>query len=93
MNSSSTDPTHPAPKTFAEWRTLQRLRRVDLEKLGMRAFEKRGGKTLMLFPVEWFEFIPTGYHVVNILGAKTAFNANTHSRDGRHGYLAFGLLV
>lgn len=89
------------PRTEADWRALRKYSVGDLTRRGMYSFNQRGrkheppfdGKVLMLFPAAWFEFIPTGFHVVNVMGLKTAFNANTHSNDTRFGYLAFGVLV
>jgi hypothetical protein len=90
------------PRTDADWRMLKQFSANDLAGLGMRPFNQRGkrnekpfgDKVLMLFPAEWYTHIPTGYHVVNIQGLKTAFNANTHALPFTSvGFLAYGVLV
>jgi len=83
----------PIPQTAADWRILSRLRRADLEALGLKPSCKVRGKTLMVLPAEWFTYIPTGFHVVDHTGAKSAFNANMHDREGHEGFLNYGVLA
>lgn len=53
---------------------------------------RRWDEDLVLFPVEWFDEIPTGFPVVTINGDHELFHDGM-SRDRRWGLLAFGITV
>jgi hypothetical protein len=45
----------------------------------------------MLFPGEWFEFIPEGMLLEDIEGVQESFSRASEDNDIRCGYLAYGV--
>lgn len=82
------DGTVPAapPKDFD---ALRSMKQDQLQELGMRVWDETG---LMLFPGEWYDFIPAGYDIVDISGNREKFEPGTTDNDIRFGCLAFGIL-
>lgn len=66
-----------------------------LRELGCQAWDgpDENGYVLMLFPGEWFSFIPAGFKLTSIMGREVTFNSSEESDDIRHGCLAYGIRV
>ena len=80
------------PKQFFD--SLRNKKKADLKGLGCCAWDDpdKDGKVLMLFPFDWYKFIPKGYEVVHIDDDVTKFPKKC-SKDHRFGALAFGIKV
>jgi len=77
----------PAPDGREEFEKLRDADADALEELGLRSWDG----DLYLFPAEWYDHVPEGFEVTNILGETSAFSQSTHSEDRRFGALAFGV--
>lgn len=96
------------PKTKEEYAKLPELDTATLIKYGCQLFSyektsagcpflpeeltKNGGLFLWLYPVEWYEHIPTGTKVVTIHFDQRVFKIGESSNHERFGALAFGFL-
>jgi hypothetical protein len=56
------------PKTVEEFNKLKEIPDELLLDIGLGRWEKTGNKIHYLYPDEWYDFIPDGMEVVNILG-------------------------
>lgn len=86
------DGTVPAapPKDFEALRSMS----IDqLTELGMRLWDEES--RLMLFPGEWYKFIPKGFEIVSIsdFSDKEKFNPGVTDDDIRFGCLAYGIVA
>lgn len=77
------------PRTMDEFVALRGMPQAELTRIGLRRWDESG---LMLFPVEWFPFVPEGFEVVDIFGEVEAFDPGTADDDGRFGVLSFGII-
>ena len=85
------------PKSKEAFDTLKILPFSTLEKFCIRKFGEiefgeLKGKILYLYPGEWYEFIPEGYEVINIMGHRDLFKKNKMDRDIRYGCLSYGFI-
>lgn len=82
------DGTVPAapPKDFD---ALRSMTKDQLQELGMREWDEEG---LMLFPGEWYDFIPAGYEIVTITYSKEKFKPGKTDDDIRFGCLSYGIM-
>lgn len=88
------------PRDFA---ALRAMPIASLREMGLRAWNaptdvdatdgEFDGAVLMLFPHSWYEHIPRGFEIVDIMGGKEAFVPGTTDNDKRFGCLAYGILV
>ncbi len=94
------------PVDRAAWDALRTLDKSALKELGLNAWnnpnnpedaaedgDRYKGKTLMLFPGEWFAHIPAGYEIHGIMGEHEPFDPDTSDDDIRFGCLPYGILV
>lgn len=96
---SHIDNPSPAPDSVELWEKLVSTDKESLLRLGFRPWDKNeNGDILMLFPVEWYDYIPEGFPIVNI----TDFDNRTierkpfkpeDSRDQRLGLLSYGIII
>lgn len=82
----SPEPQSP-PSTPKEWEALKTLPKNSLKELGLRDFDGR----LMLFPGEWYNYIPDGFEVEVVSGKTRNFKRGTDDDDIRFGCLAYGI--
>lgn len=92
----------PAPAP-SDWDGLKEMDVTALRELGCRRWndpslaedgdEVFGGKTLMLFPGEWYRHIPEGFPIVGISGEREHFEPGVADDDIRFGCLPYGILV
>lgn len=45
---------------------------------------------IWLYPAEWYDYIPEGYEIVDIMGNTEKFQKGVTDDDRRFGYLAYG---
>lgn len=93
------------PANILEWQALSKASKLELSAMGLRQWNDQtkprkknepvefGGKTLMLFPAEWFEHIPEGLPLVSIMEREFTFERAIADDDRREGMLAYGVLV
>jgi hypothetical protein len=88
---------HPSapPATLKQWKELGLMSMTALREMGLRAFDEPdvNGMVLMLFPGEWFDSIPEGFIVENILDEAHTFRRATFPRDLCVGCLSYGVRV
>jgi hypothetical protein len=77
----------PAPPE--DFESLRTMTKDQLKTLGLGPWDESG---LMLFPGEWFDFIPVGFDVVDINGHHEKFDPKTSDNDTRFGCLAIGII-
>lgn len=98
------DPIPAAPPADrAAWDALYTLDVIALREMGLGRWNDPtnpdlddaafGGRTLMLFPGEWYSSIPEGFTIFSIVGPITSFKPGVTDDDIRFGYLAYGVLV
>lgn len=93
------EPLQP-PAGKAGFDGLKDLSDKALQKLGMRRWGrehedgkgKEWGKLLWLFPAEWYDSIPEGYPIVDIMFREERFVRGKTDNDIRFGCLAYGIL-
>ena len=73
------------------WRTLHEWSIEDLKGIGLQIWEKDEKGTLLLFPAEWYDYIPEGYTVTVINGKDEIFHKGVSDDDRRFGALAYGI--
>ena len=60
----------PVPSTPSRdpawWESLCSMGLVALKEMGLGVWAKEHGRALMLFPGEWYDYIPMGYRVLDI---------------------------
>jgi hypothetical protein len=64
----------------------------QLIELGCQLMEENEGKTLLLFPGEWYEFIPNGSKLIDIFWSAEVFEKGVTDDDIRYGALAYGVV-
>jgi len=74
------------PRSFEDLRSLTC---AQLAQLGCRRWDDSG---LMLFPARWFDGIPEGFELRDILGRVVKFSRRDCSRDARCGVLGYGVV-
>lgn len=85
-------PAQPPPGSrndMGAWVNLRTMTRAELKALGCGNWDRR----LMLFPGEWYAFIPNGFEIVNISGRSKPFVRGETSDDIRFGCLAYGVIA
>ena len=77
------------------WHCLKTLPRETLKAIGCRAWDEPDddGNVLMLFPAEWYPYIPDGLEIVDINGETEKFEKDKTDDDKRGGCLAYGVEV
>lgn len=87
-------PADPSSWDREAWEALSEMSGDALKALGCRRWEAVGeSQSHMLFPGEWYDHIPEGLEVLNILGDRRGFSKEHHSDDIRFGCLAYGVVV
>lgn len=81
-----TPPEH-APALPSEWQALRVCTKAELLAMGMRSWDGR----LMLFPSEWYQFIPEDFDIEDIGGRIEKFRRGVTDDDIRFGCLAYGV--
>lgn len=84
------DPTIPQ-----DFDALRLLTAEQLVQLGCRRWDETG---LVLFPWQWWDYIPEGFVVRTVMGVERAFSKSWESgrpgaNDRRLGMLAFGIVA
>ena len=75
------------PEKSVEWfDALKALSHEELKNFGLGMWDTGH----YLYPLEWYDFIPDGYEVVDIFGDREAFKHGETDTDTRFGVLAFG---
>lgn len=69
-----------------------------LRKYGLRPYSFGSDniyddKVLMLFPRDWYDFIPNEFEIVDIFYKTEKFKKGLTDKDSRAGYLAYGILT
>lgn len=79
----------------SDWKSLRLRKSSELRAMGCGAWaNRRSDKTsLMLFPAEWYEAIPSGFEVETISGRTEFFVPGETDNDRRFGCLAYGVRV
>ena len=84
------------PETLNEFKSLFELPVEVLHKMGCRKWEDiivdETEKWVILYPGEWYEYIPEDLDVVDIFGEEYKFKREKSSNDIRFGCLSFGFL-
>jgi hypothetical protein len=83
------------------WAALREMDYNALKEMGLGVWDKRDGKALMLIPGEWYDFIPSGFEIVDICGFDFAklhtepefFVPGETDNDIQFGHLAYGFIV
>lgn len=85
--------TKPAyPQLNSEgWESLKDMSKESLKDLGFSVWENHG-KTVMLFPAEWYPHIPIGFPITDI-NLKSEFFGPKTDNDMRCGFLPYGILL
>lgn len=93
-------PPPPRGWTAEDWAEFRSSDALTLREQGFKTWcdpyeddWPHQGKTLILFPGDWYDHIPEGMEVVSISGEAREFRANECSDDIRFGCLAYGVLV
>lgn len=90
----------PTPSSAPDFSRLDELDATALREMGCERWNDPNewydwphpGKTLYMFPWEWYDHIPIGTHVVDIFGREESFIPGETDNDKRYGLLAFGVL-
>ena len=80
------------PTARQEYEALPQMTPENLKKVGCQIWDSEGGETHWLYPAEWYEYIPIGFEVIDIMGKKKAFTRSTHGNDIRFGALSYGFI-
>ena len=64
----------------------------ELIKRGFCIWDKTPKGTHYLYPMEWYDIIPVGYPIENILNEKSKFKKGETDDDIRFGCLCFGFI-
>lgn len=78
------------PRSPEEYAALPLLDPQNLKEIGCGVWNKENGKTLWLFPKEWYAYIPNGTRIVDINGDVEQFVRGETDDDIRYGMLAYG---
>ena len=80
------------PTTQDEYAALRNLEPENLKKIGCQIWDKEYGKTIWLYPGEWYNHIPAGTEIVDIFGDTERFIPGETDDDIRFGALSFGFV-
>jgi len=75
------------PTTVAEYDALKNAPENILEDIGLGQWDEK----IWLYPVEWYDYIPEGYEIVDISGKTEKFQKDITYNEKRYGCLPFGL--
>ena len=77
------------------WSMLATLPRATLKAMGCCAWDEpdADGNVLMLFPGEWYPYIPKGLSIVDINGEQETFEPGITDDDISYGCLAYGVII
>jgi hypothetical protein len=75
------------------WQKLRSLSIDTLKAIGCRPWEEEEKGVLMLFPYQWYDFIPDGFEIDGIWGGKETFKRGETDNDYRFGVLAYGVYI
>jgi len=77
------------------WDALHRFTADTLKAIGCRQWDEpdEDGKVLMLFPYQWYDYIPEGMVLECINGEEERFLRGKTDGDRRFGVLAYGVRV
>lgn len=76
------------PDRLSFFESLREAPEWVLEHYGLQRWGEHG---LWLFPVEWFDYIPKGFEVMNIFGEVGPFDPDDFVKEARFGALPFGI--
>ena len=80
------------PRTEREYDAIKAMSAENLKSIGCQIWDKENGKTHWLYPGEWYDHIPEGYEVTDIMGNTEAFAPGVTDDDIRYGCLAYGFI-
>jgi hypothetical protein len=80
------------PKALTSKNEFIALSLMSVEELTAQGCMSWDGR-LMLFPKEWYDFIPCGFPIESILGKTETFIPGVTDDDCRFGYLSFGVVA
>ncbi|MFW6028718.1 MAG: hypothetical protein ACOCRO_00545 [Halanaerobiales bacterium] len=80
------------PETKEEFRHLEKAPKKLLLNMGLRIWEETENKVHWLYPSEWYDFIPDGLEVIDILEKKIKFKHGITDDDKRFGCLPYGFV-
>ncbi len=81
-------PTTP-PSTVEGFDELKTLGTTKLKDMGLEKWDESG---LMLFPKEWYDYIPENYPITTIFGNSEVFHRGKTDNDTRFGVLGYGIV-
>lgn len=83
------------PSIPDSWQRLRSLPRATLKAIGCCAWDEpdERGMVLMLFPGEWYSYIPADFPIVDINGEHEHFRPGVTDDAVRFGCLAYGIEV
>jgi hypothetical protein len=97
------EPGEPKPSSPPEsfsFSDLKDMNTKTLRELGLRPWNKAGekpdyhdGRVLWLLPGEWYNSIPDGFELIDIMGEKEIFKRGETDDDIRFGMLAYGIYI
>jgi len=76
------------PESREGFEELRNKSEEELLDMGM----KKWNEELLLFPKEWYDYIPNGFEVYTILDEKEMFGDDS-SKDSRFGCLPYGIRI
>jgi hypothetical protein len=77
------------------WHQLHTLSMSTLKSIGCSQWDEEDehGRVLMLFPAEWYPYIPAGLPITDINGNDELFEPGITDDDRRAGVLAYGVVI
>lgn len=84
---ASMPPVKPPPALPSKWHDLRAMTKAELKALGCGNWDGR----LMLFPKEWYDYIPEGFAIESINGDVEKFQKGVSDDDMRYGCLPYGV--
>ena len=77
------------------WEAVASLDAQSLREIGCLPWDEpdENGKQLMVFPYQWYNFIPNGYEITDIFGNEETFEKGKTDDDRRYGCLSFGVMA
>lgn len=80
------------PKTIEEYEFLKEFSEANLRKLGLGVWDKNEEGIHWLYPCEWYNYIPDGMMVTDIMENEETFEKGVSDNDKRFGMLAYGFI-
>lgn len=74
------------------FKELPKAKPETLRALGCRVFDKTDRGELWLFPGEWYNYLPPGLPITDIMGRDEFFEPGKTDDDTRMGLLAYGFI-